>query len=175
MIAPDRPKIRYRETQFREMLKTAAVVFAQTLLKLHEAASASEARAAARHGRRQLRALNTGGKDRSDVRALLRVLAEHTQSRARHLRSITFKPTSSPDFDFSPLHAIGLTRRECEVLGWVAHGKRDAEIAAILGISRKTVGKHLEHLLSKLHVETRTAAVSTAHERKRWLIGRSRR
>jgi len=35
------------------------------------------------------------------------------------------------------------------VLAWVNQGKRGAEIAAILGIVRKTVGKHVEHLLAK--------------------------
>jgi len=73
----------------------------------------------------------------------------------------------TPSADFSLLKAIGLTPRQCEVLAWVACGKRDAEIARILGIAPKTVGKHLEHLLAKLHVENRTAAVSNAIDRLR--------
>lgn len=81
------------------------------------------------------------------------------------------RPASRSPFaaDFTPLRAIGLTPRQCEVLCWVAHGKRDADIAKILGISPKTVGKHLEHLLAKLHAENRTAAVSLAHEHLRRL------
>ncbi len=75
----------------------------------------------------------------------------------------------SPAGDFTALRAIGLTPRQCEVLGWVAHGKRDADIAKILGIAPKTVGKHVEHLLAKLHAENRTAAASLAHERLRSL------
>lgn len=55
-----------------------------------------------------------------------------------------------------------LTRREREVLDWVATGKTDAQIAAILGISIRTVGKHLEHAYVKLGVEGRTAAVLRA-------------
>jgi DNA-binding HTH domain-containing proteins len=55
----------------------------------------------------------------------------------------------SPPFDFSSLRAAGLTPRECEVLAWVDQGKRGAEIAGILGIARKTLGKHVEHLLAK--------------------------
>jgi DNA-binding CsgD family transcriptional regulator len=70
-----------------------------------------------------------------------------------------------PSTDFGALRGIGLTPRQCEVLGWVAQGKRDADIATILGISPKTVGKHLEHLLAKLDAENRTAAVSIALER----------
>lgn len=55
--------------------------------------------------------------------------------------------------------AQGLTPRENEVLRWLAHGKTDAEIAALLGLSPRTVQKHLEHIYVKLGVETRTAAV----------------
>src|SRR5690242_67047 len=53
-----------------------------------------------------------------------------------------------------------LTRRECEVMHWVIEGKRDREIATILGISRRTVEKHVCHILEKLGVETRTAAAN---------------
>lgn len=56
-----------------------------------------------------------------------------------------------------------LTPREREVLGWVAFGKTDADIGALLNISRRTVQKHLEHAYVKLGVETRTAAVGRAH------------
>jgi DNA-binding CsgD family transcriptional regulator len=51
-----------------------------------------------------------------------------------------------------------LTAREHEVLQWIGEGKRNGEIAAILGVSPRTVGKHVENLLQKLKVETRTAA-----------------
>jgi DNA-binding CsgD family transcriptional regulator len=53
-----------------------------------------------------------------------------------------------------------LTRREAEVLRWVAAGKSDAQISAILGISARTVQKHLEHAYQKLGVENRTAAAN---------------
>ena len=55
-----------------------------------------------------------------------------------------------------------LTQREAEVLHWLAGAKTDAEIAALLSISRRTVQKHLEHIYVKLGVETRTAAVMRA-------------
>lgn len=55
-----------------------------------------------------------------------------------------------------------LTTRENEVLRWLAHGKTDAEIASLLGLSTRTVQKHLEHIYVKLGVETRTAAVMRA-------------
>ena len=52
-----------------------------------------------------------------------------------------------------------LTARERDVLQWLACGKTDADIAALLSISPRTVQKHLEHMYVKLGVETRTAAV----------------
>jgi DNA-binding CsgD family transcriptional regulator len=62
------------------------------------------------------------------------------------------------------LEASGLTPREAEVLGWVAQGKSNGEIATILGARPRTVGKHLERILAKLGVETRTAAAVRAVE-----------
>lgn len=54
----------------------------------------------------------------------------------------------------------GLTRRETEVLQWVAQGKTNVEIGIILSMSSLTVKKHLQHIFEKLGVETRTAAVA---------------
>jgi DNA-binding CsgD family transcriptional regulator len=56
--------------------------------------------------------------------------------------------------------SLGLTAREAEVLGWVARGKTNAEIAAELFISPQTVRKHLENIFEKLGVRTRTAAAA---------------
>ncbi|MGJ7501540.1 response regulator transcription factor [Variovorax sp. ZT5P49] len=58
--------------------------------------------------------------------------------------------------------AAGLTPREGDVMHWLSCGKTDAEIAALLEISPRTVHKHLEHVYVKLGVETRTAAVMRA-------------
>jgi DNA-binding CsgD family transcriptional regulator len=55
-----------------------------------------------------------------------------------------------------------LSEREIEVLHWLAHGKSDAQIGFILGISARTVQKHLQNLYAKLGVENRTAAVMRA-------------
>ena len=51
-----------------------------------------------------------------------------------------------------------LTARESEVLHWIARGKTDRQIGAILGISVRTVQKHLQSLYPKLGAENRTAA-----------------
>ena len=55
-----------------------------------------------------------------------------------------------------------LTAREREVLQWLSGGKTDRDIACILGISPRTVHKHLQRMYEKLGVETRTAAVTRA-------------
>ena len=57
---------------------------------------------------------------------------------------------------------VALTPREAEVLSWLAKGKTNRDIADILGMSPRTVNKHLEHIFEKLGVETRTAAAAVA-------------
>ena len=53
---------------------------------------------------------------------------------------------------------LGLTTREGEVLSWLSKGKTNRDIAQILGLSPRTVDKHLEQIYAKLGVENRTAA-----------------
>lgn len=60
------------------------------------------------------------------------------------------------------MHSCAVTRREAEVLYWVALGKTNRDIGEILDLSPRTVNKHLEHIFTKLNVETRTAAVASA-------------
>lgn len=57
---------------------------------------------------------------------------------------------------------LGLTSREGEVLSWLSKGKTNRDIAQILGLSHRTVDKHLEQIYSKLGVENRTAAAAVA-------------
>jgi DNA-binding CsgD family transcriptional regulator len=64
--------------------------------------------------------------------------------------------------DVVSLESLGLTRREAQVLAWVAQGKTNAEIADILGTKPRTVHKHLDHIFAKLGVENRTAAAAQA-------------
>jgi DNA-binding CsgD family transcriptional regulator len=54
---------------------------------------------------------------------------------------------------------LGLTSRQIDVLRWVAAGRTNAEIAIILGISYRTVQKHLESLYRALGVDSRMGAV----------------
>lgn len=57
---------------------------------------------------------------------------------------------------------LGLTPREAEVLFWLSEGKTNAEIGLILNSSRRTVEKHVEHILEKLGLENRGAATRMA-------------
>ena len=58
-----------------------------------------------------------------------------------------------------------LTQREQQVLELVAAGRTDAAIGHLLGCSRRTVGKHLEHAYRKLGVSSRAAAVAETARR----------
>lgn len=57
---------------------------------------------------------------------------------------------------------FGLTRRESEVLLWVAKGKTNREAAQILDLSPRTINKHLEQVFRKVGVENRTTAAAMA-------------
>ena len=57
---------------------------------------------------------------------------------------------------------FGLTTREGEVLSWLSKGKTNRDIAQILGLSPRTIDKHLEQIYAKLGVENRTAAAAIA-------------
>jgi DNA-binding NarL/FixJ family response regulator len=57
---------------------------------------------------------------------------------------------------------LGLTQREAEVLIWIAGGKPNRDIGEILGISPRTVNKHLEQIFTKLGVENRASAAAQA-------------
>jgi DNA-binding CsgD family transcriptional regulator len=57
---------------------------------------------------------------------------------------------------------LPVTAREAEVLLWITRGKSNRDIGEILGLSPRTVNKHLEQIFSKLGVENRTSAAALA-------------
>jgi DNA-binding response OmpR family regulator/DNA-binding CsgD family transcriptional regulator len=69
-------------------------------------------------------------------------------------------PSANIPAEFSK--ELGLTSREGEVLSWLSKGKTNRDIAQILGLSPRTVDKHLEQIYAKLGVENRTAAAAIA-------------
>ena len=111
------------------------------------------------------RGLDFDARDRERL-ALLRPHLAFLYLHARHARkavAASKEDTPLPRMQMPPdISAPGLTQREADVMRWLAGGKTDAEIAALLAISPRTVQKHLEHIYVKLGVETRTAAVMRA-------------
>jgi ATP/maltotriose-dependent transcriptional regulator MalT len=63
-----------------------------------------------------------------------------------------------------PSRPGGLTEREAEVLGLVAKGWSNKEIAAELSLSAKTVSRHLSNIFTKIDVSTRSAATAYAFQ-----------
>jgi DNA-binding response OmpR family regulator/DNA-binding CsgD family transcriptional regulator len=57
---------------------------------------------------------------------------------------------------------FSLSGREAEVLLWIARGKPNKDVSDILGISPRTVNKHLEQVFTKLGVENRASAAALA-------------
>jgi DNA-binding NarL/FixJ family response regulator len=71
------------------------------------------------------------------------------------VRMLTVRP-----HPVSAVPSSSLTRREAEVLGMLAEGLSQRDIAVRLTISPKTVGTHIEHVLRKLGVHSRAQAVA---------------
>ena len=88
---------------------------------------------------------------------------EHTRVRAElELRSREPRlPLDHPSLS-TALAGRGVTRRQAEVLSWVATGRTDREVAEVLGVSVRTVQKHLQGCFAKLGVNDRAAAVARA-------------
>jgi len=66
----------------------------------------------------------------------------------------------------SRIEARGLTRRELEVLRFVAAGETNKSIAAELVLSERTVDRHLSNIFTKLGVSSRAGATAYAYEHK---------
>ena len=80
----------------------------------------------------------------------------------------TERDVTSPRLNSATNRLMLLTLREIQVLEWIAVGKRDKEIGRILNISSRTAQKHVEHILQKLHVETRGAAAAAWYQQGRY-------
>lgn len=71
---------------------------------------------------------------------------------------------ASPSAEDQSVNPGGLTAREVEVLRWVARGLTDAQVAAQLVLSPRTVTSHLSAIYTKLGVSSRAAATRFAVE-----------
>jgi DNA-binding CsgD family transcriptional regulator len=91
----------------------------------------------------------------------IHVRAVPTSSPERRLLVLTRKkvPTQIP----SSVTGFGLSERQLAVARWISEGKTNKEIAAVLGISPRTVQKHIEHIFEKMGVQNRVAVASKLH------------
>ena len=71
-------------------------------------------------------------------------------------------PSSGESVNDAAIEALGLTRRELEVLNLLAEGCSNQDIAARLFVSVNTIKSHVSSLLAKLDVHRRTQAVRKA-------------
>lgn len=94
-------------------------------------------------------ALNRDKKFSDEEILMFELLQRHIERVLRRATRYLSLPTESP-----------LTAREREVLHWLSEGKRDSEIAVILGISVRTVEQHVRVCLRKLGVENRAGAMA---------------
>jgi DNA-binding NarL/FixJ family response regulator len=74
------------------------------------------------------------------------------------------RPNGRGNADGSAAVGALLTAREREVLKLLAGGLNQGQIASALFISPKTVGTHIQRVLTKLGVHSRAQAVAVAHE-----------
>lgn len=108
-----------------------------------------------------------------EERTLVRILAPHLALAHIHAQNLsTLRDLQHSDIpDPAALVALGLTPREAEVLHWIIQGKRDSEIAEILRASPRTIQKHVQSILLKFRVETRTTACMEAMRRSKGVQG----
>ena len=87
---------------------------------------------------------------------------------SNHARRTVLAATDAPDFVLGAVLVTpqadcrGLTPRELEVLGLVVEGRSNQQIALRLCVALRTVATHVEHILHKLEVPTRTLAAVRA-------------
>ncbi len=75
---------------------------------------------------------------------------------------VKFKKSTGETNEQTLARLLGLTSREAEVLYWLTLGKTNRDISAILGLSPRTVNKHLEQIFQKMGVDNRTSAAVVA-------------
>lgn len=140
----NRPGASARVQPMKVSLATARR-FSESLIQIYAADSANGVLAALADAEADLGPPETAGW----LRELLQGHAAHRQSQLER------------DAPGSRAPGAKLTRREQEVLQRIAMGETDAAIGSALGIAPKTASKHVENILRKLGVETRTAAAAT--------------
>jgi len=91
------------------------------------------------------------------LRHQLELLAQRARIDLEELRA------DKPDAVAGLVEALGITRREAEVLELVARGYTNREIGAALVVSTKTASVHVSNIMRKLGVSSRVEAAALAH------------
>lgn len=132
--------------------------FSDSLRKIHTASDESTLERTLRTASAEFAGLNprvSSSVRRKRLEIWLHGLLQQAAADARARLNIAKPPLASRSLK-------ALTRREREVLQLITCGCTDAEIGRKLGIAPKTASKHVENILRKLCVETRTAAAAMA-------------
>ena len=104
----------------------------------------------------------------SDINALtnlgvaMAALERPHEATSAFRRVVTLDPRNG-NAQKNPEGGTPLSPREFEILGLLSEGLRQADIAERLVLSPKTVGTHIQHILSKLGVHSRAQAVAEAY------------
>jgi DNA-binding NarL/FixJ family response regulator len=114
-------------------------------------------------------ALSRGARDYSEHECVLAdearpFLAQAYRNALAYSGLRACRPTGRGPVPPDALLLAGLTRREAEVVSLIAQGRSNQHVAAALGISDRTVGKHLEHSYRKLGVSDRSTAAARVWE-----------
>lgn len=96
------------------------------------------------------------------VASLLRMGARASAEAVRRDLAAAGRPVPRGPRQTARANQAGLTARELEVLAYLVEGLSDAEIAAALTLSQRTVGHHVSAVLRKLGVPTRSRAAAAA-------------
>jgi DNA-binding CsgD family transcriptional regulator len=125
------------------------------------------------HTRREYAAMLLARRGRGDAtraRSLLdQALALYDELGMEHYaaqsRTLLADPRLTVASSPAPTYPNGLSEREVEVLRLVAAGRSNPEIAEALVISRNTVERHVNHILTKIGAANRVEAATYAHRR----------
>jgi len=92
-----------------------------------------------------------------DINALA-LLAPHVRQAIANAKLFEATRRAAVQLTTGLTRGESMTERESQVAFWVAQGKTNVEIGMILNVAPRTVEKHVESILRKLHVENRTTA-----------------
>jgi transcriptional regulator EpsA len=99
----------------------------------------------------------TNGHGLDDIAVLVELLIAQVHVAFQKVAPLATACTNKSNGIAGP--AIALSRREREVMKWVAEGRTNATIGEMLGVSHLTVKNHVQHILKKLGAGNRTEAV----------------